>query len=138
MSKVTISANTYSIISDTVSETLQAIRDKIDDWQETYDERESNEPEYDSQIDRWQEALDRLEEKIEAALEITEYYEAWIDDFKSAYCQQTGNASATFEIDDEGIIKVISELEDFNFQYRGLAPIIKKMKNIPYFIKMEN
>lgn len=134
MSKVTMPTSTYNFIATTANETLQAIRDKVDDWQETYDERESNEPEYDSQIDRWQEALDRLEEKIESATYLADDYENWIGDFGSAFDDQQGTVGVTFDADKDGIEKIIDNLADFNAEYRGLTPVVKKMKTIPDFI----
>ena len=59
MKKICMSKNTAVEIEKAVNRIFEDFEEKLEDWQELYDERESNEPEYDSQIDRWQEALDR-------------------------------------------------------------------------------
>lgn len=104
--------------------TLQDFKFKIDDWQDTYDEREANEPEYDSQIDRWQDALDRLEEKIDDATELVDDYEEWVD-----------NLGLDTDIDKDDLFDIIKRLKEFNQEYRGISKIIKEIEKIAKTIK---
>lgn len=114
--------------------TLQDFKFKIDDWQDTYDEREANEPEYDSQIDRWQDALDRLEEKIDDATELADDYEEWVDSLGLDTIIAT-TSYIYIEIDKDGLFDIIERLKNFNQEYRGLSKIIKEIEKIAKTIK---
>lgn len=113
--------------------TLQDLKFKIDDWQDTYDEREANEPEYDSQIDRWQDALDRLEEKIDDATELADDYEEWVDNLGLDTIIATTSHIDT-DIDKGGLFDIIKRLKEFNQEYRGLSKIIKEIEKIAKII----
>lgn len=113
-------------VKATADSTLQDLKFKIDDWQDTYDEREANEPEYDSQIDRWQDALDRLEDKIDALTDVVDDYEDWTDDL---------DVIDTNSIDETGLLEIIERLKSFNQEYRGLSKIIKEIEKIAKTIK---
>lgn len=113
--------------------TLQDLKFKIDDWQDTYDEREANEPEYDSQIDRWQDALDRLEEKIDDATELADDYEEWVDNLGLDTIIATTSHIDT-DIDKDGLFDIIKRLKEFNQEYRGLSKIIKEIEKIAKII----
>ena len=106
--------------------TLQGLKFKIDDWQDTYDERESNEPEYDSQIERWQDALDHLEDKIDALTDVVDDYEDWIDNL---------DVLDTNSIDEAGLLDIIKRLKSLNQEYRGISKIIKEIEKITKTIK---
>ena len=106
--------------------TLQDLKFKIDDWQDTYDEREANEPEYDSQIDRWQDALDRLEDKIDALTDVVDDYECWADNL---------DVLDINSIDEAGLLDIIERLKSFNQEYRGISKIIKEIEKIAKTIK---
>lgn len=114
--------------------TLQDLKFKIDDWQDTYDDREANEPEYDSQIDRWQDALDRLEEKIDDATELADDYEEWVDNLGLDTIIAT-TSYIDIEIDKDGLLDIIKRLKDFNQEYRGLSKIIKEIEKIAKTIR---
>ena len=114
--------------------TLQDFKFKIDDWQDTYDEREANEPEYDSQIDRWQDALDRLEEKIDDATELVDDYEEWVDNLGLDTIIATTSHIDT-DIDKDGLFDIIKRLKEFNQEYRGISKIIKEIEKIAKTIK---
>ena len=119
----------------TADSTLQDLKFKIDDWQDTYDEREANEPEYDSQIDRWQDALDRLEEKIDDATELADDYEEWVDNLGLDTIIAT-TSYIDIEIDKDGLLDIIKRLKDFNQEYRGLSKIIKEIEKIAKTIRI--
>lgn len=121
-------------IKTTADSTLQDFKFKIDDWQDTYDDREANEPEYDSQIDRWQDALDRLEEKIGDATELADDYEEWVDNLGLDTIMST-TSYIDIEIDKDGLLDIIKRLRDFNQEYRGLSKIIKEIEKIAKTIK---
>ena len=121
-------------IKTTADSTLQDFKFKIDDWQDTYDDREANEPEYDSQIDRWQDALDRLEEKIGDATELADDYEEWVDNLGLDTSMST-TSYIDIEIDKDGLLDIIKRLRDFNQEYRGLSKIIKEIEKIAKTIK---
>lgn len=121
-------------VKATADSTLQDIKFKIDDWQDTYDEREANEPEYDSQIDRWQDALDRLEEKIDDATELADDYEEWVDNLGLDTIIAT-TSYIDIEIDKDGLLDIIKRLKDFNQEYRGLSKIIKEIEKIAKTIR---
>ncbi len=121
-------------IKTTADSTLQDLKFKIDDWQDTYDEREANEPEYDSQIDRWQDALDRLEEKIDDATELADDYEEWVDNIGLDTIMST-TSHIDIEIDKDGLLDIIERLKNFNQEYRGLSKIIKEIEKITKAIK---
>ena len=121
-------------VKATADSTLQDIKFKIDDWQDTYDEREANEPEYDSQIDRWQDALDRLEEKIDDATELADDYEEWVDNLGLDTIIAT-TSYIDIEIDKDGLFDIIERLKNFNQEYRGLSKIIKEIEKIAKTIR---
>lgn len=121
-------------VKATADSTLQDIKFKIDDWQDTYDERDTNEPEYDSQIDRWQDALDRLEEKIDDATELADDYEEWVDNLGLDTIITT-TSYIDIEIDKDGLFDIIERLKNFNQEYRGLSKIIKEIEKITKAIK---
>lgn len=121
-------------VKATADSTLQDLKFKIDDWQDTYDEREANEPEYDSQIDRWQDALDRLEEKIDDATELADDYEEWVDNLGLDTIIAT-TSYIDIEIDKDGLLDIIKRLKDFNQEYRGLSKIIKEIEKIAKTIR---
>lgn len=127
MKTINMSGYIFSKIDEIAQETLQDLKFKIDDWQDTYDVRESNEPEYDSQIERWQDALDRLEDKIEALTDIVDDYEDWADDL----CTTDTNS-----IDEAGLLEIIERLKSFNQEYRGILKIIKEIEKIAKTIKI--
>lgn len=127
MTTVKIPSHTVLNIKATADSTLQDLKFKIDDWQDTYDEREANEPEYDSQIDRWQDALDRLEDKIDALTDVVDDYEDWADNF---------DVIDTNSIDEAGLLEIIERLKSFNQEYRGISKIIKEIKKIAKTIKV--
>lgn len=122
-------------VKATADSTLQDLKFKIDDWQDTYDEREANEPEYDSQIDRWQDALDRLEEKIDDATELADDYEEWVDNLGLDTIIAT-TSYIDIEIDKDGLLDIIKRLKDFNQEYRGLSKIIKEIEKIAKTIRI--
>lgn len=122
-------------VKATADSTLQDLKFKIDDWQDTYDEREANEPEYDSQIDRWQDALDRLEEKIDDATELADDYEEWVDNLGLDVIIVT-TSYIDIEIDKDGLFDIIKRLKDFNQEYRGLSKIIKEIEKIAKTIRI--
>ena len=126
MTTVKIPLHAVLNIKATADSTLQDLKFKIDDWQDTYDEREANEPEYDSQIDRWQDALDRLEDKIDALTDVVDDYEDWTDDL---------DVIDTNSIDETGLLEIIERLKSFNQEYRGLSKIIKEIEKIAKTIK---
>lgn len=126
MSTVKIPLHAVLNIKATADSTLQDLKFKIDDWQDTYDEREANEPEYDSQIDRWQDALDRLEDKIDALTDVVDDYEDWTDDL---------DVIDTNSIDETGLLEIIERLKSFNQEYRGISKIIKEIEKIAKTIK---
>ncbi len=127
MKTVNMSGYVFSKIDEIAQETLQDLKFKIDDWQDTYDERESNEPEYDSQIERWQDALDRLEDKIDALTDVVDDYEDWVDDL---------DVIDTNSIDEAGLLEIIERLKSFNQEYRGILKIIKEIEKITKTIKI--
>lgn len=127
MTTVKIPSHTVLNIKATADSTLQDLKFKIDDWQDTYDEREANEPEYDSQIDRWQDALDRLEDKIDALTDVVDDYEDWADNF---------DIIDTNSIDEAGLLEIIERLKSFNQEYRGISKIIKEIEKITKTIKV--
>lgn len=127
MTTVKIPSHTVLNIKATADSTLQDLKFKIDDWQDTYDEREANEPEYDSQIDRWQDALDRLEDKIDALTDVVDDYEDWADNF---------DVIDTNSIDEAGLLEIIERLKSFNQEYRGISKIIKEIEKIAKTIKV--
>ena len=126
MTTVKIPSHAVLNIKATADSTLQDLKFKIDDWQDTYDEREANEPEYDSQIDRWQDALDRLEDKIDALTDVVDDYEDWTDDL---------DVIDTNSIDETGLLEIIERLKSFNQEYRGISKIIKEIEKIAKTIK---
>lgn len=126
MSTVKIPLHAVLNIKATADSTLQDLKFKIDDWQDTYDEREANEPEYDSQIDRWQDALDRLEDKIDTLTDVVDDYEDWTDDL---------DVIDTNSIDETGLLEIIERLKSFNQEYRGISKIIKEIEKIAKTIK---
>lgn len=134
MTTVKIPSHAVLNIKATADSTLQDLKFKIDDWQDTYDEREANEPEYDSQIDRWQDALDRLEEKIDDATELVDDYEEWVDSLGLDVIIVT-TSYIDIEIDKDGLFDIIKRLKDFNQEYRGLSKIIKEIEKIAKTIK---
>lgn len=121
MTTVKIPLHAVLNIKATADSTLQDLKFKIDDWQDTYDERESNEPEYDSQIERWQDALDRLEDKIDALTDVVDDYEDWADDL---------DVIDTNSIDEADLLEIIERLKSFNQEYRGISKIIKEIEKI--------
>ena len=127
MKTVNMSGYVFFKIDEIAQETLQDLKFKIDDWQDTYDERESNEPEYDSQIERWQDALDRLEDKIDALTDVVDDYEDWVDDL---------DVIDTNSIDEAGLLEIIERLKSFNQEYRGISKIIKEIEKIAKTIKI--
>ena len=127
MKTVNMSGYVFSKIDEIAQETLHDLKFKIDDWQDTYDERESNEPEYDSQIERWQDALDRLEDKIDALTDVVDDYEDWADDL---------DVIDTNSIDEAGLLEIIERLKSFNQEYRGISKIIKEIEKIAKTIKI--
>ena len=127
MTTVKIPLHAVLNIKATADSTLQDLKFKIDDWQDTYDERESNEPEYDSQIERWQDALDRLEDKIDALTDVVDDYEDWADDL---------DVIDTNSIDEAGLLEIIERLKSFNQEYRGISKIIKEIEKIAKTIKI--
>lgn len=127
MKTVNMSDYVFSKIDEIAQETLQDLKFKIDDWQDTYDEREANEPEYDSQIERWQDALDRLEDKIDALTDVVDDYEDWADDL---------DVIDTNSIDEAGLLEIIERLKSFNQEYRGISKIIKEIEKIAKTIKI--
>lgn len=127
MTTVKIPSHTVLNIKATADSTLQDLKFKIDDWQDTYDEREANEPEYDSQIDRWQDALDRLEDKIDTLTDVVDDYEDWADNF---------DVIDTNSIDEAGLLEIIERLKSFNQEYRGISKIIKEIEKIAKTIKV--
>lgn len=111
---------------------------KADDWQDLYDEREANEPEYDSQIKRWQEALDRLEEDLDDLNDINEDFEAWLDEFGDEL-QEAGKKGITYidyrgyqkcQLDTEEFAELVNRYLDLNYRRKGLTPMIKKGREI--------
>lgn len=110
-----------------ISNAIGAIDDKKNSWQDTYDERSGNEPQYDSQIDRWQEALDRLEEKIDAATELQDRLEEWLESLYQGD-EQLDSRYKTISLDDEEWNSIIEDLTEFNYEYRGLTPVLKDLK----------
>lgn len=134
MTTVKIPLHAVLNIKSTADSTLQDLKFKIDDWQDTYDEREANEPEYDSQIDRWQDALDRLEEKIDDATELADDYEEWVDNIGLDIIIAT-TSYIDIEIDKDGLLDIIKRLKDFNQEYRGLSKIIKEIEKIAKTIR---
>lgn len=135
MKTVNMSGYVFSKIDEIAQETLQDLKFKIDDWQDTYDERESNEPEYDSQIERWQDALDRLEDKIDALTDVVDDYEDWADDLDVIDANSIDGASL-LEIDEAGLLEIIERLKSFNQEYRGISKIIKEIEKIAKTIKI--
>lgn len=127
MKTVNMSGYVFSKTDEIAQETLQDLKFKIDDWQDTYDERELNEPEYDSQIERWQDALDRLEDKIDALTDVVDDYEDWVDDL---------DVIDTNSIDEAGLLEIIERLKSFNQEYRGISKIIKEIEKIAKTIKI--
>lgn len=127
MKTVNMSGYVFSKIDEIAQETLQDLKFKIDDWQDTYDERESNEPEYDSQIERWQDALDRLEDKIDALTDVVDDYEDWVDDL---------DVIDTNSIDEAGLLEIMERLKSFNQEYRSISKIIKEIEKIAKTIKI--
>lgn len=134
MTTVKIPSHAVLNIKATADSTLQDLKFKIDDWQDTYDEREANEPEYDSQIDRWQDALDRLEDKIDDATELVDDYEEWVDSLDLDIIVATTSYIDT-DIDKDGLFDIIKRLKEFNQEYRGLSKIIKEIEKIAKTIK---
>ena len=122
-------------VKATADSTLQDLKFKIDDWQDTYAEREANEPEYDSQLARWQDALDRLEEKIDDATELADDYEEWVDNLGLDTIIAT-TSYIDIEIDKDGLLDIIKRLKDFNQEYRGLSKIIKEIEKIAKTIRI--
>lgn len=117
----------YNDAAQLLNSALDDLKFKIDDWQDTYDEREGNEPEYDSQIERWQDALDRLEEKISDLTDIVDEYEDWVGELD--YEQDNDDDSiVSIDIDIDTLRDLIKQFEEFNQEYRGIAPIIKNIK----------
>ena len=125
--KIRILKSVYDYATKILGDALDDLKFKIDDWQDTYDEREGNEPEYDSQIERWQDALDRLEEKISDLTDIVEDYESWVDEL-DCKLDETNGTMINAELDIETLRNLIQQFSDFNQEYRGIAPIIKNIK----------
>ena len=121
--------NLQDNIETKADEIYDMMQEKIDAWQDTYDERSGNEPEYESQIEKWQDALDRLEEKISEAEDVLGELESWKD-----YIEYPDEPHEPFEVDIEELAGVITSAEIFNDQYKGFTPAIKKLKELKSYI----
>lgn len=110
---------------DNLFEELEDLHNEFESRQENlqdrYDDRSCNEPEYESARERWQDALDRLEEQIDMLKEINEsFYDDVLEEFDS------------LDGDDicSGIESVLSDYKDYNDEYKGITPIIKKFEKL--------
>lgn len=106
---------------------------KADTWQDLYDDRESNEPEYDSQIERWQEALDRLEEDLDDLNDTNEDFESWLEQFDEAIhsAGEKGLVRINYQdywecqVNTEEFAELLNRYLDINYRRKGLTPMIK-------------
>lgn len=107
MEKLYTKYDSWSTLIDSLHNVFVDLKFKQEDWEDLYSDRESNEPQYDSQIDRWQESLDRLEEKISALEDINDDFETFFDKYESQDDRDSILGTFPYDFDSKELYRII-------------------------------
>lgn len=127
MEKLYTKYDSWSTLIDSLHNVFVDLKFKQEDWEDLYSDRESNEPQYDSQIDRWQESLDRLEEKISALEDINDDFETFFDKYESQDDRDSILGTFPYDFDSKELYRIIDAYVAFSNQYRGITPYTKTL-----------
>lgn len=127
MEKLYTKYDSWSTLIDSLHNVFVDLKFKQEDWEDLYSDRESNEPQYDSQIDRWQESLDRLEEKISALEDINDDFETFFDKYESQDDRDSILGTFPYDFDSKELYRIIDAYVAFSNQYRGITHYTKTL-----------